>query len=233
MSKKEKEEGGEAPDIKQVIPKEGIVDLARRVKVEITKDDDAHFYEKGEEITCGETLANKIVANGWGKIISMFLLLAAFAFSAQAQNTVTYVLGKVVSNMPTTSHLFLIKDTVSNTNTNYLSSGYTGSGVNPVPTTAIGTKMVNVAYTTTISALFTKISGTLAGTATLQGSIDGTDYYTVTSAPYAVTATYTVTDVATQTKSWVLYGNPYKYYRVSWTGAGTMSGTVQGSVWSH
>lgn len=92
--------------------------------------------------------------------------------------------------------------------------------------------MESVAYTkVSVQAIFTKTSGTLAGTATLQGSLDGTNYATVaTGQTVAGAATYTVTDVATQSVIFTINGNPFKYYRVSWTGTGTMVGVISGYI---
>lgn len=79
-------------------------------------------------------------------------------------------------------------------------------------------------YTTTISHTFTKLTGTAAGTAILLGSINGVDFESASS------TSYTVTDVATQSTSWVLSYKPYLYYRVQITGSGTSTYTVKGQV---
>lgn len=94
--------------------------------------------------------------------------------------------------------------------------------------TATVTATINNSYeTATIQAVFTKTSGTLGGTATLQASLDGTNYTTVaTQATVAGASTYTVTDVASQNVQFIINKAPYKYYRVSWTGTGTMVGTM-------
>lgn len=98
--------------------------------------------------------------------------------------------------------------------------------------TATATATINSSYeTVSIQAIFTKTSGTLAGTATLQASLDGTNYATVaTQATVAGAATYTVTDVASQSVIFIINKAPYKYYRVSWTGTGTMVGTVSANI---
>ncbi len=100
----------------------------------------------------------------------------------------------------------------------------------PVTNTGTGTATATIANsyeTVTIQAIFTKTSGTLAGTATLQVSLDGTVYITApTQVTVAGASTYTVTDVASQSISFIINKAPYKYYRVSWTGTGTMVGTI-------
>ena len=94
--------------------------------------------------------------------------------------------------------------------------------------------------TVSIQAVVTKISGTAAGTVTLQGSNDGTNYVTVSTsyllgtftAPYTTggAATLSVTNVTTNTKIFTLIGSPYAYYRLSYTGSGTMSCRLRGYV---
>lgn len=107
----------------------------------------------------------------------------------------------------------------------------TGSGVvlTGAATVACSLKVELPANTVSIQAVIAKTSGTLAGTVTVQGSIDGVNYETVNASLVLPTpATYTVTDVATQSKTFVITGSPYLYYRLSWTGSGTMVGTLSG-----
>ena len=96
-----------------------------------------------------------------------------------------------------------------------------------------GTKHVDLevkAYhkTLSIQVVSTKLSGTNAGTATLQGSIDGTNFDTVNSAFLDGTATLTVLNQTNTTKLFKITGSPYRYYRVSHTGTGTMSSRLKG-----
>lgn len=75
----------------------------------------------------------------------------------------------------------------------------------------------------TVYIAVTKISGTVGGTITLMGSMDGATYKAVnTMDTQTALATITATD-ANNTYHWRLNGNPFPYYRVSWTGTGTMS----------
>jgi hypothetical protein len=78
-----------------------------------------------------------------------------------------------------------------------------------------------------IQSVVTRLSGTAAGTVTLQGSIDGTNYSTV-STSYANAASYAVTNAATNTYIFEVTGSPYRYYRLSYTGTGTMSCSHRG-----
>jgi len=103
----------------------------------------------------------------------------------------------------------IASDTVTNTGTAYLS---TLVAISPAPAT-----------TTTIWVGVTKISGTVGGTITLQGSIDGTNWKALnTVGTQTALATITATD-ASNTYHWILQGSPMPYYRVTWTGTGTMS----------
>lgn len=107
----------------------------------------------------------------------------------------------------------------------------TGSGVTVTNTATVACSLQVVSpYTSvTVGAVIAKTSGVLAGTLTLQGSLDGTNWETVPTALVAGAAsTYTVTDVASQTKAFVITGSPFLYYRLSWTGTGTMVGTLSG-----
>lgn len=86
---------------------------------------------------------------------------------------------------------------------------------------------------TTIVVRVTKISGTVGGTITLQGSLDGTNFKALNT-PNTVTALATITATdATNTYHWILLGSPFRHYRISWTGTGTMSATLDGDLLKH
>lgn len=202
------------------LPKEDkVIDLSKRVKVEITEDHADHFYEKGETIECSEMLASKIVNNKWGKVITFLALFSLLTFGAVAQNWNGSSGNNGVMYQPLTPHTPTVPvalDTVTNTGTAYLSSlAKTGVGF----------------LYTTISCNVTKISGTVAGTITLQGSLDNN---TSTGALFSAVKTLeTQTSVATITAAdatanyhWRVYGNPFTFYRVTWTGAGTMAASI-------
>ena len=104
-------------------------------------------------------------------------------------------------------------DTVTNTATNY-----------------VATTVTNAYTTITIQPIVTKISGTAAGTVTVQGSLDNVNFVSIPTA-YLLGAsnTLTVTNVTTSTALFVITkGAPYKYYRLSYTGSGTMSCSLKG-----
>lgn len=128
----------------------------------------------------------------------LFLLsIVCLAFSVNAQ----------VGSMTTTNGLTL--DTVTNTATKNL---FIGSGTT-------GKMKFNGSASFVLTV--TKISGTVGGTATLQGSHNGTDWA-------GIVAAYTITD-ATQTKEFEFDKSKFPYYRISVVGTGTMSASIKGT----
>ena len=106
-------------------------------------------------------------------------------------------------------------DTVTNTGTVYL----TTPRISNAPPTS-----------TTIWVAVTKISGTVGGTITLQGSLDGTNFKAINTVDtQTALATITATD-ASNTYHWRLAGSPFLYYRVSWTGTGTMAASFRAQI---
>lgn len=73
-------------------------------------------------------------------------------------------------------------------------------------------------YAVAIQGTVTKVSGTISGTAIIQGSLDGTNWQTIG------TDTLTFTDQATNFKIWALTPSVYQYHRVRFISAGTMVG---------
>lgn len=131
----------------------------------------------------------------------LIAVLATFSFAVNAQSTVQNLLSNTASGVKPL-------DTITNAGTVTMSSAIVKGAPNQ----------------TTVSATFTKLTGTVAGTATLLGSLNGTDWASASS------TSYTVTDVATQTTSWPLTGKNYLYYRVNVVGSGTSTYTVKGQV---
>lgn len=96
-------------------------------------------------------------------------------------------------------------------------------------------KVVGQYRTVTISTVVTKISGTGAGTIVLQGSTDGVNYETVAASQLqgAQTASYTITNVASQVHLFVVEKAPYLFYRTQTTGSGTEVVSVKGTVYPN
>lgn len=107
-------------------------------------------------------------------------------------------------------------DTVTNTATNTLTTK-----AKLTPTSGASTS---------IWITVTKISGTVGGTITLMGSFDGTNFKAInTMGTQTASATITATD-ASNTYHWWVTGSPFQYYRVSWTGTGTMAASFSAKV---
>lgn len=74
-----------------------------------------------------------------------------------------------------------------------------------------------------IQPVVTKATGTMAGTAILYGSINGTNYV-------AVGDTLTLTNVTTNTAVWSIESSPYKSFRILVGGATTVTGTASAKL---
>lgn len=201
MAKKKEtgEEGIQNPDA----PKDGTtLDLSERVKVEMNGT--APYHKDGEIAEMAPLIAKKAVMNGWGTLVTAIALLMCFALGVSAQNV-------LYNSLPATGVLAktILSDTVTNTGTGTLTS-YSQTRTQ--------------ALTTAFSVVCTKISGTVAGTITLQGSLDGTNFKALTTEDTQTSiTTATATDVASQVFVWRIKNCPFNYYRVSWTGSGTMA----------
>ncbi len=78
-------------------------------------------------------------------------------------------------------------------------------------------------YLVSIQLQVTELSGTTAGTATIQASIDGVSYVAIPGQTVD-----TLTDVTSQGYLWSFSPSPYIYYRIAITGSGTMAARVYG-----
>lgn len=116
---------------------------------------------------------------------------------------------------------------------NSLGTNLTTDTVTNTGTATVSTRLLPSRQHTSeiIWVTVTKISGTVGGTITLQGSIDGTNWKALnTNDTSTALATITATD-ATNTYHWRLLGGGFPYYRVSWTGTGTMVATVGAKIY--
>jgi hypothetical protein len=76
----------------------------------------------------------------------------------------------------------------------------------------------------TFQSLFTKVTGTPAGTIALQGSIDGVNW------SGTLGTAFTITDVTTQVASFTVVPSTYQYYRIVVTPSGTQSSRINTKV---
>lgn len=129
--------------------------------------------------------------------------LSLIGFMAQAQS---------VTVMKNSTYTTLTSDTVTNT----------GSGAVFIN--------LNSAYTNvSIQPKVTRISGTMNSNSApkLQGSLDGTNYYDI------VGDTLHITNTASPiVDDWLLTSQGYKYYKVTWTGTGTMSAKLEAIIYT-
>lgn len=143
----------------------------------------------------------KVTTTGSGTMAAK-VAVNAFLTPSAGQHAVTNML----------SYYGLTSDTATNTGTTYVQA-----------------QVKNWYESVSIQAVVTKLSGTAAGTVTVQGSNDGTNYVTVNSS-YITSSTLSVSNVTTNTKVFILTGSPYNYYRLSYTGSGTMACTLKGYI---
>jgi hypothetical protein len=96
-----------------------------------------------------------------------------------------------------------------------LANGYALDTVTNAATKTATTQVKDYQETVAMVVSITKISGTVGGTATPQGSLDGVNYVGLATAS-------TITDVAAQSFAYAAEKSKYRYYRWSVTGTGTM-----------
>jgi hypothetical protein len=116
----------------------------------------------------------------------------------------------------------------------YSSYGFASDTLTDATTVYLGVNVSNVTgSSTTIITTVDELSGTTAGTVTLQGSHDGTTFVALTDTTYVPRIlTFTLADqAAAQSKVWILNGSPFPHYRLSHSGGTTMSATFTGTIY--
>jgi hypothetical protein len=134
-------------------------------------------------------------------MLVLFLSALTFTVNAQSQSEAFY---------NATYGTSYASDTVTNTGTAVLLSPVISGGGTSV---AIVVKVI-------------EISGTTGGTFLLEGcnTCDGNDWATVNLAGTATSSgSHTISDVASKAYSWWFHGSPFRRYRITHTGTGTMS----------
>ena len=96
-----------------------------------------------------------------------------------------------------------------------ITANFTG-GDTVVNTAAVNMdlRVTNAYNTAALQIVITKVGGTVAGNAILKGSVDGTNFVNID--------TFATTNVALQTEIFPITPVYYPYYRVTYTGTGTM-----------
>lgn len=193
------------------------------------------YHNEGDKFVVGDKKAKELEARGWVKIIGpvkftqpalstdlatalLVLLMFMASFTTKAQLSVdlplynagnTYVLANLAGATA-------VRDTVTSTATGFLTS-----------------KRVTGQGRVTIQALVTKVSGTVGGTLTLQGSLDGTNFDAIpTEETRTSIATQTAAD-ATGSYTWRLKDSPYVYFRVSYVGGSGAVAYLNARILKH
>ena len=143
------------------------------------------------------------------KKLFVLLFALAVAVAAPAQS---YVLD--MENLLGTN---LTRDTVTNT----------GTGVLVTDRKIVGPGTV------TIVILVTKVSGTVAGSIVLTGSIDGTNYVAVNTVGTQTAITAVTATDATARYEINLSHSPFLYYKITHTGSGTMVSYLDAVLMKH
>lgn len=140
------------------------------------------------------------------KLFMMFSIAAAFLIAAPATGKAQMLAPKTL----TTTAFGNALDTVDNTEQHV--------------TTPSDGLIKNWKEGVTVQVVTKKISGTVAGTLVLQGSMDGTEWVTIGSGASVsdASANYSFNT----TVRWY-------YYRVSWTGTGTMSASMKCYLYTY
>jgi hypothetical protein len=137
------------------------------------------------------------------KKLFIIACLSLIGFMANAQ---------AVSTMKNTLYPTLTSDTVTNT----------GTG-------AVYINLLSAYSNVSIQPKVTRISGTMNSNSApkLQGSLDGTNYYDIVGDTLHITNTGSpIVD------DWLLTSQGYKYYKVTWTGTGTMSAKLEAIIYT-
>lgn len=126
--------------------------------------------------------------------------------------------------------LFVCSSVQAQTVTSLKNSDYQTLTIDTVTNTGTGALLINLtgAYSNlTIQPKVTKISGTMNSNSApkLQGSIDGTIYHDITGDTLHLTNT-----ASAQTTVWKKTSQDFKYYKVTWTGTGTMSAKLEALI---
>lgn len=97
-------------------------------------------------------------------------------------------------------------------------SGAAKTSVTNVDTIIFSHLAADYAATVSVQLDVTQVSGTIAGKAYLQGSVNGVNYVTIDTTAFAAGAVYT--------KIWTYTSEPYVFYRVIGYSTGTVSANV-------
>lgn len=208
-------ENVEKPDQKQLsVSKDASVDFP----VEVIATEADPYHETGAKFHAGTKKAEELVRRGWVKMAMIVLMLSASLPFAKAQTSViapfynasnTYSLARLLAATA-------VRDTITDAGTASLTT-------KPVSGPGIVTIQVNV----------TKVSGTVAGTITLLGSIDGLTFKAIPTRETQTSVTTITAANASGTYLIRLPDSPCRYYQISWSGGTTMVAYLEALVLKH
>lgn len=132
-----------------------------------------------------------------------FIAVLALSLTVTAQTTRPIITPNTIGNMLSTP-THSATDTITNTTVKYQYAVAKGANI-----------------TFTAQALVTKVTGTVAGTVKIQGSLDGTNYNDL-----AGQTAFTLTDVASQSASFSVNPSTHQFYRIVVTPSGTQSSRI-------
>jgi hypothetical protein len=197
--------------------------------VEVQALDADPYHLTGTNFKAGHKKAKELEARGWVKIIGkmpavasmiLFLMVSLFSINVNAQASVmqsmynatnTYTLARLQAATA-------VRDTVTN------------AGVG-----ALYSKRIAGPGTVTIQVNQTKVSGTVAGTLTLYGSLDGVYYSALnTEETQTALATKTLVDATGVTVyHWRLKNSPFLYYQIGASGGTTTVYYLDAFIMKH
>lgn len=177
---------------------------------------EAKFHKPGEPIIASSTVIEKMVKLGWATPLALAFMVLSFFASAQTSVIAPLYNATNIYSLALLNASVTTLDSVTNT----------GTGV-------MTCKRVAGPGTVTIQVNVIKKTGTVAGTITLLGSLDGVNFKAIpTRETQTAIATITAAD-ASGSYMWRLTDSPCLYYQVSWTGAGTMFATFTATILKH
>jgi hypothetical protein len=182
---------------------------------------------------CAENISIQIVVVKASGTVAGTVQVSASLDNVNFIALTTYLYYKVTftgaGTMSATPNAYLFSSGLSNKHavSNMLNGAASTQTTTNTGNSALDLGVVSWYDNISIQSVVTKVSGTVAGTVILQGSLDGTNFVAVNSS-YADVVSYSPTDVATSTKIFVVTGAPYRYYRLYYVGAGTMVATQKG-----
>ena len=193
------------------------------------------YHTNGEKFMMGEKKAKQLVAKGWVKIhgepIKDYKEIIKVSKSLATLVLLLFLSFTSVAQLSVYSSLYNAKNTYSLSNLEAATA--TQDTVTNTGTGALYAKRITGPGAVTIQLSVAKVSGTVAGTATLHGSLDGVLYDTARLANTVTRVPNHTLQNSSRTYEWNLSASPYLYYKVSTAGGTTTVYYISGKVMKH